>query len=468
MKISKIMEKLAINDFKNDGEINRVVTNSNDIKSGDIFLAIKGNLYNGNDYIDKVIEKGCKCIFSEQISNNFTIKTDNILEIKDKLIELLYKDIYEKCFFIGVTGTNGKTTTTHIIYEVLKKYVDSPIILVGTNGIYFNNHKTEIENTTPDELVIFNFIKENINDNEKVYIVMEVSSHALSLNRLNHITFDIAVFLNLSHEHLDYYNNMTNYANAKALLFNKVKESGTAIINLDDQYAYKMINLANKNIFFGKKYRLNQFIINKSDLKELIFNYNGENYKLPIIGNYNAYNACAAINVLKILNISTDDIKEGLENLKQISGRMELHIYNNKNIIIDFAHTPLAMKNVLTFVRSLTCNKIVTLFGCGGNRDKDKRPKMMEVASLYSDEVYLTSDNPRFEDPLDIIKDTLIGMKNDQVHLFIDRRLAIRNAVKNLNKDEYLLILGKGHENFQIVLDKKIRFNDLEEVEKWI
>lgn len=468
MKISKIMEELGIHSFKNEDDINRVITNSNDIKKGDIFLAIKGNLYNGNDYINEVIDKGCRCIFSEQISNDFTIKTKNIYQIKDKLIELLYKDIYEKCIFIGVTGTNGKTTTTHIIYQVLKNFVDYPVVLIGTNGIYYKDNKIEIENTTPDELIIFNYLKENINNTEKIYIVMEVSSHALSLNRLNHINFDVAVFLNLSHEHLDYYKNMDNYASAKAKLFFKVKKEGTSIINIDDQYSYKMINLANKNIFFGKKCNQNQFIIKESNLKELVFTYNGEDYSLPLIGNYNACNACAAINVLQALNIDIKNIKTAFKNLKQIPGRMELHTYHNKNIIIDFAHTPLAMKKVLTFVRSLTCNKIVTLFGCGGNRDKDKRPKMMEVASLYSDEVYLTSDNPRFEDPLDIIKDTLMGMKNDHVHLFVDRRLAIRNAVKNLNKDEYLLILGKGHENVQIVLDKKIRFNDLEEVEKWI
>ena len=166
--------------------------------------------------------------------------------------------------------------------------------------------------------------------------------------------------------------------------------------------------------------------------------------------------------------INNNQIKETLANIKQIEGRMELHKYNDKNVIIDFAHTPKAMETVLTYLREQTNNRIITLFGCGGNRDKDKRPKMMEIATLYSDEVYLTSDNPRFEDPLDIIKDTLLGMKNDHVHLFVDRRIAIYNALKNLGKNEYLLILGKGHEKEQIVLDKKIRFNDLEEVERWM
>ena len=297
---------------------------------------------------------------------------------------------------------------------------------------------------------------------------MEVSSHALSLKRIEHINFDIAIYLNLSHEHLDYYKTIENYANAKSILFKKLKNNKIAIINIDDNYAYKMINLENKNIAFGKTCRENKLIVIDSNLENIKFSLNDCEYQIPLIGNYNAYNASSAILCLLNLGYNEEQINELLNNIENIPGRMELYRYHHKNVIIDFAHTPQAMKKVLMFLRTQTSNKIITLFGCGGNRDKDKRPKMMEIASLYSDEVYLTSDNPRFEDPLEIMKDALMGIKNDRVHLYIDRRLAIYNAIKSLNKDEYLVILGKGHEKYQIVLDTKIKFSDLEEVEKWI
>lgn len=467
MKKSKLLKELNIDFVGIDEKINRVVLNSKEVEKGDIYLAIKGEIYDGNDFINEAIKNGSPLVFSERITKENVIKVSSINEIKDKLIYLIYKDIIDKTRFIGVTGTNGKTSTSNIIYQILKANLDCNVILVGTNGIYYQDQIKSIDNTTPDELVIFNFLQ-NIKNDKEIIVVMEVSSHALSFNRLAHIYFDLAIYLNLSHEHLDYYKTLDNYANAKSLLFSKLKNEKIAILNIDDEYTYKMINLSNKNYFFGRKTKNNSFKINKSDLTGLYFNFNNIDYFVPILGTYNVYNLVATIMACSFFGINNNQIKETLANIKQIEGRMELHKYNDKNVIIDFAHTPKAMETVLTYLREQTNNRIITLFGCGGNRDKDKRPKMMEIATLYSDEVYLTSDNPRFEDPLDIIKDTLMGMKNDHVHLFVDRRIAIYNALKNLDKNEYLLILGKGHEKEQIVLDKKIRFNDLEEVERWM
>ena len=468
MKLSQI---LGVYDFKikEDIEVTKLVTSSFEASKDTIFLALKGNLYDGNDYILDVLEKGCKAVISEKKSiYDHVYKVKNIRKIKNKLTEMIYQNIINTTIFIGVTGTNGKTTTSNIIYQMLRKDSSINVILVGTNGIFYQDVCKEIDNTTPDELVIFNFILDNIENNKKTYVVMEVSSHALSLKRIEHINFDIAIYLNLSHEHLDYYNTIENYANAKSILFKKLKNNKIAIINIDDNYAYKMINLENKNIAFGKTCRDNKLIVIDSNLENIKFSLNDCEYQIPLIGNYNAYNASSAILCLLNLGYNEEQIKELLNNIENIPGRMELYRYHHKNVIIDFAHTPQAMKKVLMFLRTQTSNKIITLFGCGGNRDKDKRPKMMEIASLYSDEVYLTSDNPRFEDPLDIMKDALMGIKNDRVHLYVDRRLAIYNAIKSLNKDEYLVILGKGHEKYQIVLDTKIKFSDLEEVEKWI
>lgn len=468
MKLKNILSKYDFK-IKEDLEVTKIVTSSFEASKDTIFLAIKGHLYDGNNYVVDVLNKGCKAIISEKNCDfDYTYRVKNIKKVKKELTEILYKEIIENTIFIGITGTNGKTTTSNIIYQMLSSDINVNVILVGTNGIYYQNIYKEIDNTTPDELVIFNFIVDNIKNNKMTYVVMEVSSHALSLNRIEHIYFDIGIYLNISHEHLDYYKTIDKYANAKAMLFKKLKNNKIAIINIDDNYAYKMINLENKNIAFGKKCRENKIIILYSNLERLVFSLNNQKYEIPLIGNFNAYNASSAILCLLNLGYNEENIKGILKNIKSIPGRMELYSYHHKNVIIDFAHTPQAMKNVLMFLKTQTSNKIITLFGCGGNRDKDKRPKMMEIASLYSDEVYLTSDNPRFEDPLDIMKDALMGIKNDRVHLYIDRRLAIYNAVKSLNKDEYLVILGKGHEKVQIVLDTKIKFNDLEEVEKWM
>lgn len=467
MKLKELFSKLNL-DTEENIDINRIVTDSRTIQENDLFIAFKGSLYNGNDYINEVINKGCRVILSQEKQGKYIHKVKNIINLKNKITEILYNDIINETFFIAVTGTNGKTTTSYIIYKLLKDQENINVILVGTNGIYYKDVHQELDNTTPDELIIFNFIKDNINNSLKTYVIMEVSSHSLSLNRIDHINFDIAIYLNLSHEHLDYYQTMDKYSNAKSLLFTKLKNKKIAIINIDDNYAYKMLNLNNKNICFGKNIATNKITLKESNLENLSFTIDNSEYKTKIIGNYNIYNLASAILCLKEIGISDEIIKEKLIKLDNIEGRMEIHTYQHKNIVIDFAHTPQAMKKALMFLRTQTSNKIITLFGCGGNRDKEKRPKMMEIASLYSDEVYLTSDNPRFEDPLEIMKDCLMGIKNDRVHLYIDRRLAIYNALKNLNKDEYLVILGKGHEKEQIVLDNKIRFNDLEEVEKWM
>lgn len=466
MKLDVILKELGI-ECHHDIEINKLTTNSKEASENDIFLAIKGNLYDGNDYIDEVIKQGCKVIFSEY-NNLKTYKSRNIYKTKKIITKLLYSDIIENTSFIGVTGTNGKTTTTHIIYHILRTREEYNVILVGTSGIYYNDIHLDINNTTPDELVIFNFIKDNINNNRKTYVVMEVSSHSLSLNRIDHIDFDMAIYLNLSHEHLDYYKTIEEYGKAKSSLFKKIKNNKIAIINIDDNYAYKMIFLDNDNQFFGKNCYKNKIKIIESDLKKITFMFNNEKYEMKLIGNYNVYNAASAILCLKNLGFSYNEIKDNLKQIDKIPGRMEIYTYHNKNVIIDFAHTPVAMKKVLMFIKNQTNNKVITLFGCGGNRDREKRPQMMEIATLYSDEVYLTSDNPRFEDPLDIMKDALMGIKNDRVHLYVDRRLAIYNAVKSLNNGDFLLILGKGNEHEQIVLDNKIKFNDLDEVEKWM
>ena len=434
---------------------------SRKVVSGDTFIAIKGISDDGHKYIMDAIKNGATKVIVE--NGSYDVETIVVSDTKKYLEDYLYNNYYEKIKhlkLIGMTGTNGKTTTCFLIYQALNK-CDIKCAYIGTLGFY-TDKKIDTSNTTPNLYDIYNMLIECVNNNYE-YVVMEVSSQGLAMGRVNTLLFDYVIFSNLTQDHLDYHKTMNNYLKEKVKLFSMTRNS-YAIINNDSEYS-KYFLLNNKNITYGKSN--SDYVISdiKMDMNGSYFKLNGEEYYTKLIGEYNIYNVCVVIILLKLLNISN---KELIENLDYPDGRMNIIKYNGNYIIIDYAHTPDAVCKVLDTVSTLEHNKIITLIGCGGNRDKSKRSIMGEIATDHSDFVMFTSDNPRNEDPNDIIKDIVKGVYRSNYEICVNRKKAIIKCVQMLSKNDILLLLGKGHENYQIIGNKKFPFSDKKIVLKTI
>lgn len=425
---------------------------SRKIKQGDIFIALKGALVDGHKFIDKAIENGAVAII---ISEKLTELKDgigyflveNLRGNLGKIASNFYKNPEKELKIIGVTGTNGKTTTTYLIEQILG---ESKVARIGTVEYKIGDEIIEAPNTTPESLDIIKMCKKSV-DKGLEYLVMEVSSHGLTSGRVDMLDFDVAVFTNLTPEHLDYHKDMEDYFNAKKILFEKLKDSKNGVINIDDEYGRRIYKE-----FGGMTYSLKE----KADLDlELIKKINPS-----LLGKFNMYNLLAAIGVGKLLNINLDIIKERAREIKGAPGRFESVLAGQEfKVVVDYAHTGDALENILQGVTDLkTSGKIITVFGCGGDRDRIKRPVMAEVSERYSDLVIVTSDNPRTEDPNKIIDDIIKGFKNKNYIVEIDRKEAIKKAVLKAEKDDIILIAGKGHETYQILGTTKIHFDDRE------
>lgn len=433
---------------------------SRKIKPGDTFIALKGIKHNGEEFISEAINKGASKII---------VSKDKFEVVKDTnkyLIEYIknnYQEKIKKLKIIGITGTNGKTTTAYLLYQALNK-CDIKSAYIGTIGFYMDGYYESLNNTTPDILKLYQLFMKCISNNIE-YVIMEVSSQALSYHRLDTILFDGAIFTNLTQDHLDYHKTMDNYLKAKQKLFKKLKNNSFNIINIDDNYGKYFKN--NNSITFGKK-DSNYIISNINiSINGSSFSLNKEEYKTKLIGIHNIYNLSIIIIVLKILNIEYLKIKDIIKNMDNVIGRMDSIKYKDNLIIIDYAHTPDAVEKIIKSVKNL-CNKVITIVGCGGNRDKTKRPIMGDVATSLSDEVIFTSDNPRNENPNEIIKDIVNKLDKNNYEIEVNRKKAIEKGIQKLKNNDILLILGKGHEDYQIINDNKIHFSDKEEVIKII
>lgn len=412
---------------------------SRKIKEGDTFIARSGYNTDGHNYVIDAINRGAKKVIVEY--GNYDVPTlvvDNTNEYLDKYLKLNNIDIK----IIGVTGTNGKTTTCYLIYQLLNN-LGVKCSYIGTLGYILDDNVIELNNTTPGKLELYYLLKDSYNHNVQ-YVVMEISSQALDQDRVNFIELDYAIFTNLTHEHLDYHKNIENYIEAKKKIFNLLKDDGISIINNDDEYS---------EYFKVKNYKT--YGLSNSD-----YNINGNKYNIPLIGDYNKYNLFAAISVLYEMGYKYDNLYDIVSKLKEPSGRMEVVNYNNNKIIIDYAHTPDAMEKVITACRDLTENKIITIIGCGGNRDISKRRIMGSVATDYSDYVIFTSDNPRYEDPNIILNDMVQELDKNNYEIESNRENAIKKGIQLLSNNDILLVLGKGHEKYQIINGIKIPFDD--------
>ena len=432
---------------------------SRKVQKGDTFIALK-YVNDGHKYIEDAIKRGAsKIVASEGLYSVDTLITNDPHEYLIKYLKDNYWDKIKDLKIIGMTGTNGKTTTCFLIHKALNK-LNKKCAYIGTIGFYIDEKIRDLNNTTPDILDLYEMLIE-AKESGCQYVVMEVSSHALSQNRVKGIEFDCALFSNLTRDHLDYHETMESYKQAKLMLFEMLRGDNIAIINSDDEYYKDFIMEKNNNITYGytdSNYQItsyktgilgSEFILNNSDI-----------YETKLIGKHNIYNLTCVIIVLYKLGFIYEEVLEVIKNLDSPSGRMDSIKYKNNNIIIDYAHTPDAVQNVLSAVKELNPNHIYTIVGCGGDRDKTTRPIMGDIATTLSDYVIFTSDNPRSENPNEIINDIVRKLDKNNYETEVNRKKAIVRGIQKLEENDILMILGKGHETYQIIGNEKIEFDD--------
>lgn len=446
-----------------------IKTNSKRIKKGDTFIALKGMTYDGHDYIEEAIENGAEKIICEHGEYNVqTIIVPSTKEYLNNYLDINYYNKIKDITLIGITGTNGKTTSCYFIYELLKM-LDVKCAYIGTIGFFIDKKERDLNNTTPEILELYEMFLECKSRGVNV-IVMEVSSHALELDRVHGLKFNYVCFTNLTVDHLLFHKTMDNYLKAKKKLFNMLKKDAISITNVDDKYKDNF--LLDNTITYGESKSDFNIIKYKLKLDKTIYKlrYNNKNYKVKmnVIGKYNIYNSLVAIIVLVNMGYNIKKVIKLFKRIKLPSGRLDMIKYKKNVIFVDYAHTPDAVKNVLTNAIKFKKNKIYTIIGCGGNRDKTKRKDMGIIATELSDYVIFTNDNPRNEDEMKIVNDMINGIINENYEVILDRSKAIKRGIDLLNKKDILFILGKGHEEYQLINGIKHHFSDKEEVLNYI
>ncbi|MDP2927376.1 MAG: UDP-N-acetylmuramoyl-L-alanyl-D-glutamate--2,6-diaminopimelate ligase [Candidatus Omnitrophota bacterium] len=459
-------------------EIKGIVCNSKEVKKGFLFVAIKGNCQNGNLYIKEAAAKGASIVAVEKKLPQIKIPAEVKLLVVDDCRKFFAQATHKfygapsnKIKVVGITGTNGKTTISYLIEGMAKESGDDCGV-IGTINYRFKGRIIVAKNTTPGPGQLQGLLRKMHMQKIK-YCAMEVSSHALDQERVAGIDFSHAIFTNLTQDHLDYHKTEENYFLAKAKLFCALPPTARAIINNDDKYANRIKRLTKARI-------LTYGIKNKSNVmaKKINFGMHSTEFSLvapginiriktKLVGRYNIYNILAAVSWGISEKLPILDIKSAIEKFKNVPGRLQrVNCSGGFSIFVDYAHTPDALFNVISALRPLVKGKIIVIFGCGGDRDKLKRPQMGKVVTELADYAVITSDNPRSENPAQIIKDIAQGIQKSNYCLVPGRYRAIRKGLSLINKGDCLLIAGKGHENFQILKNKVLKFNDRKVVRK--
>ena len=450
--------------------INKIEYDSKKVEKGDLFVAISGFNVDGHDYINEAIEKGAVCVIMEEDRKISTSENVTYVKVKNSRIALAevaatyYDNPASKLKIIGITGTKGKTTTAYMIRDILLA-AGKKTGMIGTIYNTYGDKQIESERTSPESLELQKLLKDMV-DSDMEYVVMEVSSHALDLNRVHGIHFIIGVFTNLSQDHLDYHQTMDNYLAAKAKLF---EQSDFAIINADDIYTprlQKMIKcktakygLDNESNVTAVDVRVNNnFVDFKMYINKML-----QTVTINIPGRYTVYNGLAAIAVTSMLGCQMDAILLALNNVR-VPGRSEVvDIDKSFAVIIDYAHSPASLEAILQNTKRYAKGRIICVFGCGGNRDTEKRPLMGEISGKYADFTVITTDNPRDEAPKKIMEDIEAGIKKTRglYKVIENRKEAIKFAMRIAWKNDTIIIAGKGHENYQELKGgKKIKFDE--------
>ncbi len=448
-------------------------SDSRKVKPGDIFVALKGISSNGSQYINNAIENGASKLIVEE-EGNYPIPYEVVPDSRKYLENYLvtnYNKYLDEMTLIGITGTNGKTTTAFLLYEALNK-LGYDCAYMGTIGFYLDDKVYSLPNTSPDITEVYDMIITAYDAGYR-YMSLEISSHGLDMNRLEGISFDYAVFTNLTQDHLDYHKTMGNYALAKQKLFKRLKSNGKAFVNCDDKYKEYFLLEQNNNITYGfgaSDYQVTSYDMNQGGTKFIYKRNDKEEYIVSnLLGKYNIYNVLVVVGILSELGFSYEDIKNTILKVKSPSGRMDMIKYGNSSIVIDYAHTPDAVEKIIKTMQEVTEGNIYTVFGCTGDRDRTKRPIMMNIVTSLSKFAIVTNDDPHNEDPNQIVSDMLDGIDVTNYEVCLDRKEAIIKGINMLNDKDSLLILGKGHEEVMIVRNnEKIPFNDRKVVMEYL
>ncbi|MCX7880284.1 MAG: UDP-N-acetylmuramoyl-L-alanyl-D-glutamate--2,6-diaminopimelate ligase [Ignavibacteria bacterium] len=488
--ISILNPKSVLGNIKETNPIDSICYNSKNCGPNSLFFAIKGSKVDGHNFIDEAISNGAKVIVCEVFPTSIETNCNYILVDDTRKALAVASNFWfnyptEGIKIVGVTGTNGKTTVTYLLKHIFE-FIGVRSAIIGTTGTFAENYFRKLEVTTPNSFELFQIFKE-LKERNVHFVAMEVSSHSLDQERTFGIKFDGAIFTNLTPEHLDYHLTMENYARAKKKLFDNLPENSVAVAFSGTSYADMMLadTKAKNKIFVGRN-ESSDFIIRseKVSLSGLEFELESKRkdllfdkvlFRSPMWGRYNIENISLAVVIALHYGISFEAIQSALLAFSSVPGRMQkLELKNGALGVVDYAHTPDALEKLLRtlreiIVQSSASTRLVCVFGCGGDRDKSKRPVMGKVASLLADLVVITNDNPRSENPEKIIEEIYEGVPFDarqKVYKIPDRREAIQFAYSKSNCNDIIVVAGKGHETYQIIGDSTYYFNDFEELEK--
>jgi len=500
MKLTELLSNVNVLWSKNVGnvDVTDVEYDSRCVKKGNVFFAVKGENDDGNLFIEEALDKGALCVmvskdyydqansssntkykksFDRMIKNNITvIVVEDIVDAVSKLSAYFYGYPSRKLNVIGVTGTNGKTSTTFLLEAVLNAAGYSAGLIGTILYRYAGKEIKEIEYTTPKSLYLQRTFKDMV-EKKVSHVAMEVSSHGIALGRVSDIDFDVAIFTHLTREHMEFHTDMEDYFSVKRRLFTELlvkstKKNKTAIVNIDCPYGKRLTEFIHllkgvDLITYGFSPEADIYV-EKHDFSDHGSTFTikdkdkSYDFELTLVGKHNIYNALTAIiTAMKVYKVDYKVIRDALSKEIIIPGRLE-RVMKGCNIFVDYAHTDDALTNVLTSLRNtFPAKKIITVFGCGGDRDKGKRPKMGKIVSDLSDYSIVTSDNPRHEDPLSIIESIVAGMRPNVYEVVPDRKEAIKKAIGMMkSKDDVVLIAGKGHERYQLINGVKHDFDD--------
>lgn len=475
MKLIDIINNITCIDIKGtlDLNITGIQIDSREIKANHMFVAMHGTQTDGHGYIDAAIKNGASTIVCQTLPNNL-IENITYIVVADsedacgKLATCFYGNPTTQLKLVGVTGTNGKTTTATLLYDTFR-YLGYKVGLISTVCNYINEVPVPTEHTTPDPITLNKLLRDMV-DAGCTYAFMEVSSHAIAQKRISGLCFAGGIFTNLTRDHLDYHKTVDNYLKAKKKFFDDMPKESFSLTNLDDKNGLVMTQNTKSKVYTYSLRSLSDFKgrVVESHFEGMLLEFNGRELAVQFIGKFNAYNLLAVFGAAVLLGEKEEDVLVALSTLRPVAGRFDtVRSPEGFTAIVDYAHTPDALINVLNAIHGVLegKGKVITVVGAGGNRDKGKRPIMAKESAKYSDKVIITSDNPRFEEPQDIINDMIAGLDKDDLRKtisIVDRKEAIKTACMLAEAGDVILIAGKGHENYQDVKGVKHHFDDKE------
>lgn len=475
MKLSELVDVLHVKTIESqiDVDVSGIETDSRRVKPGDVFIALRGFTVDGHDYIETALKRGAAALVVEKpvAASVPVVVVPDTRRAMGFLANRLYDYPSHQLNLIGITGTNGKTTTTHFISQLLQS-AKRPTGIIGTIGVKFGEQILPARNTTPDVIELQQHLRWMV-DQGATHTAMEVSSHALHLGRTRGTRFHTAVFTNLTQDHLDYHGTMEEYRAAKGLLFSQLgndyaHDTQVAVLNSDDEASSYFATITPAQVItYGIEQpadvRATNIVYEPGGMSFTLHTYCGDaEVSVPLFGKFNVYNVLAAVAVALTEGISLTEITRMLPTLKGVDGRFEaVQAGQNYTVLVDYAHTPDSLENVLTTAKSFTKGKLICVVGCGGDRDRGKRPKMAKIATDLSDIAVITSDNPRTEKPEAIIADMVAGIPDGATSTtIVDRKEAIEHAIRLAKDGDVVLIAGKGHETYQEIDGIRYDFDD--------